>query len=303
MIYLYGEIEKSKKPYPEVIKRLRSMLKKEEPELIKFTAKVLNNQKNYVTYADLRKAIVNEELDKHIYDEWNQEYSRFINEKLYPKWLKAMQEGSKEVKLKRNEFVFNPYEKLTQKWLDKHGAELITQITDTQRQAINALIKRAEYFEGSPDSLAMLIRPTIGLNKPQTIANYNYYNTVYNGFLKANPKMRKETAEKKARDKAARYAEKQHHDRARNIARTELSSAYNAGEHYGIKQAQHEGLLGKVMKRSLSAGDGRVCEDCQNLDGIEVGIDEEFPNGYLFPPYHPSCRDCVEYIEIEPPKK
>lgn len=302
MIYLYNELQKSKKPYPEIIRKLRAMLEREEPELIKFTARALKNQQNCVSYQDLRKAIIKGELDKRIFKEWNQEYSKFINEKLYPKWLKAMKEGTKNIKEKKVEFFFDVNFDLTQKWLDKHGAELVVQITDTQRQAVNALIKKAVYFQGSPDSLAMLIRPTIGLYKGQAIANYNYYTAIYNGFLKANPRMRKQTAEKRATEAAAKYAEKQHRYRAMNIARTELAFAYNAGEHYGIKQAQSEGLMGKTMKCSSSAGDTRVCEDCQNLDGTEVYIDENFSNGFLIPPYHPSCRCCVEYIEIEAPR-
>lgn len=86
-----------------------------------------------------------------------------------------------------------------------------------------------------------------------------------------------------------------------NIARTELATAYNAGEHYSIKQAQQEGLLGKMKKAASTAGDGRVCGECQNVDGEEIWIDEEFPNGYLFPAFHPSCRCGVKYIEVEPP--
>lgn len=253
-------------------------------------------------YSDLREAVLKGELDGEIYDKWTMEYSKFINEKLYPKWTEAIKAGVKELEENRDGFVFDFQSDYIQGWLEEHSGELITQLTDTQKQAVNALIRKAVFFEGSPDSLAMLIRPVIGLHKGQAAANYNYYNAVYKSLLKNNPKMRTKTAEKRAREAAVIYAERQHRYRACVIARTELAKAYNAGEYFGIKQAQSEGLMGRVIKRSSSAGDGRVCAECRDLDGTETELDEEFPNGCLFPPYHPCCRCAVEYAEIEPLK-
>lgn len=301
MITLYNEVQKAGKRYPKAIRRLRRMLKREEPELVKIVARQLKKQQNTISYADLRECVVNKEVTEKIWKNWTEDYSRFINEKMYPQWIKAMQEGAEELKSKKSPFVFDMHYSQTQKWLGEHGAELITQISEGQREAINFLIKKAVSEEMTVDTLAMFIRPTIGLHRGQVIANYRYYNTVKAGLLKANPQMKAAVAEKKAAAAAAKYAEKQHRYRAMNIARTELATAYNAGEYYSIKQAQHEGLLGKMRKRVSTAGDRRVCGDCQNVDGAEVEMREEFPNGYMFPPFHPSCRCCVEYIEVEAP--
>ena len=104
--------------------------------------------------------------------------------------------------------------------------------------------------------IGKLLQPMIGLHKGQVTANLNYYNNMKQNLLKNHPRMKEETAEKKALEQAKKYAQKQKEYRAATIARTELVRAYNAGEYYGIKQAQYEGLLGKVKKFAVSAGDG-----------------------------------------------
>lgn len=72
--------------------------------------------------------------------------------------------------------------------------------------------------------------------------------------------------------------------RAEMIARTELSFAHVAGNLAGYAQA---GDL-VVGKRWVAAPD--CCDECQELDGTEVGIDESFPGGEDGPPLHPNCR-------------
>ena len=73
-------------------------------------------------------------------------------------------------------------------------------------------------------------------------------------------------------------------DRAETIARTETAFADVAGNLEAYKASgQVDG------KRWLAAPD--CCDDCQELDGEVVGLDEEFPNdGGDGPPAHPNCR-------------
>ena len=47
------------------------------------------------------------------------------------------------------------------------------------------------------DELSRIIRPCIGLNKPQAEANLRYYETVRDGLAKAHPKMRVEDVYKR----------------------------------------------------------------------------------------------------------
>jgi SPP1 gp7 family putative phage head morphogenesis protein len=148
------------------------------------------------------------------------------------------------------------------------------------------------------DGLAHLIRPVIGLTKPQAVANYNYYSLVKTNLLKENPNMRIATAESRAREAAARYAGQQHRYRAMMIARTELASAYNHGMYSDIRYAQEQGLLGDVVKVWVTAGDDRVCPICKALDGEKASMNDMFSNGEFIPPAHPHCRCGIEYREI-----
>ena len=57
----------------------------------------------------------------------------------------------------------------------------------------------------------------------------------------------------------------------------------------------------KVKKYAISAGDGRVCKGCREVEGQEVKQDDYFETQWgkvLFPPFHTSCRCAVEYEEI-----
>ena len=72
--------------------------------------------------------------------------------------------------------------------------------------------------------------------------------------------------------------------RAEVVARTETAKADVQGNLAGYKAT---GIVSG--KRWLTAPE--CCDDCQELDGEEVGIDEQFPNdGGDGPPLHPQCR-------------
>lgn len=71
--------------------------------------------------------------------------------------------------------------------------------------------------------------------------------------------------------------------RAEMIARTELANAHVQGNLQGWKDS---GVV--ESKKWLTAPD--CCDDCEELDGEVVGLDEDFPNdGGDGPPLHPRC--------------
>ena len=117
--------------------------------------------------------------------------------------------------------------------------------------------------------------------------------------------MKAEAARTKALESASRYAEKAHKYRAATIAQTELAFSFNQGADLGIRQAQHDGLLGPMVKMWCTSGDDAVCDVCAALDGTIVGMDEtfEYTGRLLFadqkrlPPAHPRCGCAVEYVE------
>ena len=119
--------------------------------------------------------------------------------------------------------------------------------------------------------------------------------------------MKKESIERKAREKQLIYAAKQQRERANTIAHTEMAFAFNKGMDETIRQAQAEGLMGTMEKRWITAGVDNVCSICQALDGTQIGMDGEFdfpgkilfPGHKLTPPAHPRCRCAVQYIEAD----
>lgn len=82
--------------------------------------------------------------------------------------------------------------------------------------------------------------------------------------------------------------------RAETIARTETASADVAGN----LSEWHD--LGVATKTWLAAPD--CCDACQELNGTEVGIDDEFPGGVRGAPLHPRCRCDVLPGEISAEK-
>ncbi|MDP3124598.1 MAG: phage minor head protein [Thiobacillus sp.] len=70
--------------------------------------------------------------------------------------------------------------------------------------------------------------------------------------------------------------------RATVIARTETARADIEGNLTGYRE------LGVAKKQWLTAPD--CCDECHEIDGMTVGIDEEFPGGVQGAPLHPNCR-------------
>lgn len=82
-------------------------------------------------------------------------------------------------------------------------------------------------------------------------------------------------------------------ERAEMIARTETAFADVAGNMAGYRES---GVV--ESKRWIVGGD--CCDLCQEMDGVVVGLDEDFPNGGGDgPPLHPNCRCDVSPVVTE----
>lgn len=298
MIHCYGEVKKEQHNYPKAIKELREILEQEQPELEQYFLELWDKQQKEITAQQYIEIVKKGKLTKEIEKQLLQSTSIFVLGKMLDKRQTVMEKGAKEVK--KPLFLFDIKYHETKKWLTKSCAEQIVQLTKTQKEAIKLVIDRAEKLGITADGTADLLKPLIGLHKGQVVANVNYYNSIKQNLLENHPKMKEQTAEQKALEKAKQYAKRQKEQRAMNIARTELAGAYNAGEFYGIKQAQKDGLMGKVIKYAISAGDSRTCKGCREVEGQEVKQDDYFETQWgkvLFPPFHVDCRCAVEYEE------
>jgi SPP1 gp7 family putative phage head morphogenesis protein len=73
-------------------------------------------------------------------------------------------------------------------------------------------------------------------------------------------------------------------ERSETIARTETAFADVAGNLAAYKAS------GQVAGKQWIVADS-CCDECQDLDGVTVGLDEDFPgDGGDGPPLHPNCR-------------
>ena len=281
------------------LNKLKSFLAAAEPEAVEILLSNWQAQANAITYKELREAYLAGGITRKQFEKWQKDYAKLITSTLAPKWEQAANAAAAEVKAQYPKFFYEPSVSAGMAFIKQNGAELVTNLAQEQRDALNAVIAHVSgYTAVTPDEAARIIRPCVGLTKPQALANARYREAVKAAYLKQHPKGKPGTAEKKAAEAAARYAGRQHRYRAQNIARTELAFAYNAGAYGATKDAQRQGVIGDCVKVWMTAYDERVCPICAALDGEKKNMDEAFSTGKLLPPAHPSCRCAVAYEEI-----
>ncbi len=147
---------------------------------------------NAITYKGNPRGY-NERSHERKHQQWQQDYSKMVSDKLSPVWVKAMETASLGVQEQHDSFSLITWTGVT-KWVQEHGAEFVTNISAEQKNAVSALIARAYSKGESAEELSRAIRPCIGLTQRQAIANANYYDHVKDSLLKNNPGMKEATA-------------------------------------------------------------------------------------------------------------
>lgn len=290
----------------EILDRLQTYLEDDIDEPVEILCHFWEDQQNAVTYKELREAVADGALSQDMMRLWTQDYSVLVAGKFRDVWTDAMAAGTKGQPILDGVAVeLNMQSPGVLSWIHNRGAEFVTASTQEQKDAVAALLAKKMRDQHTVDELARMIRPCIGLTEGQAKANARYYDSIVASLKKEHPRMKPESIRRKAQEAAQKYAEKQHRYRAMTIARTESAFAYNWGADEGIRQAQEEGYIGKVVKKWLTSGDDSVCPVCSALDGTVIGMDtgfeikgqELFPGQHMLPPAHPSCGCAVEYIE------
>lgn len=272
-------------------------------------------QEDAISYKELRDAILAEDVPEELIDDWTHDYSVFVNEKLAPVWRSAMAAGSLGQPIMDSLVLDGKFEMdLTTRqvidWIDRRGASFVTAVVNEQTEALRNMIRQYTYEKYTVDELAKVIRPCIGLTRGQSAAVMKLYENVRSTLTEQHPRTPKAKIETQSRQKAMRYAEKLHRQRAFMIAQTEMAYSYNHGMHETMRQAMEKGLIGTLEKRWITSGDLNVCPRCDSLNGVQIGFYESFDFGKhktLFdgmeqvPPLHPRCGCAVQYIEVGPP--
>ena len=284
----------------EILKRLDDYIEENSKIPIEILHGFWKDQQQALPYQEIREWFKNGDIDEETWQAWQQDYSILVTQKLRDSiWQQAIVAGTIGQKLfselEKRGFKADLISERINEYIKNKSTELITRVTTEQREAIRTLLMQAINEGQASEEFSKVIRPIVGLDKRQAIANIKYYNNVKAKLIK-DPRMKTENAEKRAREASLKYAEKQHRYRAQRIAQTEMAFAYNFGADEAAEQAYQRGFLGEFKRIWCSAGGKEVCEDCQNLDGNEI-------ENNILPPKHPNCRCAVQYIEVEKRKE
>ena len=288
----------------KVLEALDNYLESNLDEPMKWLVRFWKDQAAVMLYKDLREIVIGEADPQSLFDQWFSDYSVFLSSKMTASWESAYFAAWNSIA----EFVALE-EKISSEiyvrdWIINRTGNLITNVCSDQVNAVRYLIAEAQSLGMSSDETARYIRPTIGLTERQAAANLRHYNSVKTHLKADHPRMKEESIERKARTAAAKYAERQQRYRAETIARTEIAQAYNAGADAFIREAMRHDLMPEMKKEWSTALDGRVCKECQALEGVQISMDDSFETQsgrrnvtVLLPPLHPRCKCAVKYVE------
>lgn len=203
-----------------------------------------------------------------------------------------------------------------QAFLERYTFPLIRQLADNTKEGIRTVVLDAFKGGGHPYVQARKIKTFIGLTDNQSQAVLNYRAALSSSSTLGRSLDRRlrdgrfdSTVERAIRNGAglsadqvdkmvARYQERFVQYRAQTIARSESLRASNKGQREVWREAKQRGLLPKDQQREWEvSGDERTCEICLPLDGVVVGLDEEFAPGILDPgDPHADCRCTAKLV-------
>lgn len=176
-------------------------------------------------------------------------------------------------------------------WAEKHAARLVVDVTQSTRDGIRTLVRDAFVKQIPPRTLAKQIRVLIGPTKQQIGAIIRQRDRWIADGLSADT----------IQSRLARAGATAIRDRALTIARTETMFASNSGQLAAWGQARSEGLIdSELVKEWIITPDSALCEICAPLEGMQVGMDDDFPGGVQNPPLHVNCR-CA--AGLAPPRQ
>lgn len=289
MIVFYGDIQKL-----DARGKLISFLDSKVPMLCTFLHHLWDRQQRAITYKEIREAIMRGDISQSWLEDWQQDYARFVEKTMLPIYDDLIDAATLDLKDRFPNFV------TPRDYTSVYSARFVTNSTDQQIRGIRAVVHRAcNLHDLSVDELAKVIRPMIGLDMPQSMANMRYFEKLVAGGMN----------NKKAREKAMIYGAQQHRYRAWRMSRTELAFAYNNTRHENVQECVTQGWMGHTVKEWSAVKDNRTCKYCKDLNGMQIEMDELFPFKTKLPrdvrknpPAHPNCRCALKYVELAPPR-
>ena len=162
-----------------------------------------------------------------------------------------------------------------------------------------------------PNVAQAAVRETIarsieeGWSIPQTVKELQGSIGLTAGYVRALGNYEKglkarQLAPGKVKQMVAKYKDRLTKQRARTVARTQVTSALNQGRYTDWGNRIHTGALsGGKMVEWVTTPDDRLCEMCSPLSGLKVPYGQPFSTStgsVLHPPLHPNCRCTVMLV-------
>lgn len=189
------------------------------------------------------------------------------------------------------------------RWLETHGAELVTHVTEDSRALIRQVLSEGLTAGRPVTELAQDLRLFVGLTTPQWRAATRFRERL----------IEEGVAEPLVPQRVAAYVSAKLRERGLTIARTELLTALQAGQQAIWGEAADQGIIARSawIKVWLTAQDDIVDPLCEQMPFLEpnqaVPLDGLFttPSGgaIAHPPLHPNCRCVATARRREPDEK
>jgi len=175
----------------------------------------------------------------------------------------------------------------------KRTAFLITEVTESSKEAVRQAIGDLNEGTDDPRSVAQRIQDAVGLDTRRANAVDRYRDALEQAGV----------PDDRIDRRAEAYRDRLLAQRADTIARTESINAVNAGQQEGWDQAADRGEIDRKTAKKvwIVTPDDRLCPRCEELAGQAVGIDEQFDTdeGRIDGPgLHPNCR-CSMALVLE----
>lgn len=182
---------------------------------------------------------------------------------------------------------FDVVDAISVRYAEEQAARMIREITETQRSTIRHIIANTLTGQDTMETAAAKVRQSIGLHQRWADAVVKVHDRRFTELLAEGKSP--EAAAAGAERTSGQYRKRLLRVRSQNIARTEIQRASNIGIYASWETAVGQGFASNDSRKEWDAGPG-ACPICAPLSGVVVRWDQEFPNGSLMPPAHPSCR-------------
>jgi len=211
-----------------------------------------------------------------------------------------------------------------QNFINDNVGNLIVQMESDGRQAVKNVVTRSFEQGLTPRRAANVIQEVVGLTDRQSAIVMNRHLTLLNekarlidrladledrGLTKSPSAITvrrnlKALSDDAIEKKLLQSAASQQRNRARTIARTEITRAVNAGQQEMWDQAANIGLISAQSEKVwVTVPDGDRTQICTDLDGERRKLDETFfvaqtGESVQAPPAHPNCRSSLSLEQL-----